>query len=160
MPKQKEFDVATRIQALSWHNEGRSRAEIIAKTGYSQSGLSKLILKAKQRGYCPREEALVRLEYVESGARTGRPPALSQAKKDEIVKILTTERISHKFSTRELTENLNKTKSEGEKPLARRTVLRAIRSEGLPMFRSKARRPNTLTRTINKPTKIIETNTN
>ncbi|KAI8630731.1 hypothetical protein F5Y19DRAFT_426238 [Xylariaceae sp. FL1651] len=119
MSNKKEFNIATRIQALSWHNKGRSQAEIMAKTGYSATGFSDLIAKAKRRGYCPGKEALVLHEYVELGKRTGRPPVLSQAKKDEIVKVFTTDQVSRKFSTQALTDQLNETKPEEEKPFAR-----------------------------------------
>lgn len=66
-----EFDVAVRAQALTLHAEGNSRAMITAKTGYTSSGFSKLLQKAKSRGYVPGNRIL--LEYVSEAPGRGRP---------------------------------------------------------------------------------------
>ncbi|KAI0489646.1 hypothetical protein F4859DRAFT_509232 [Xylaria cf. heliscus] len=124
----KEFDLGTRIRALTLHSEGYSRAAIVEKTGYSASGLSTLISKAKKRGYKPREGPILR-EFVDTEPGKGRPPLLTEERKKRIVAILTSDKASRKLTTQQLADRIN-SQSLGDPPLCRRTVLNALNAEG------------------------------
>ncbi|KAK7750389.1 hypothetical protein SLS62_007688 [Diatrype stigma] len=52
-----EFDPGVRVQALTLHAEGASRAKITEKTGYSTSAFTVLLRKAKTRGRKRRKKA-------------------------------------------------------------------------------------------------------
>ncbi|KAI2617870.1 hypothetical protein GGR54DRAFT_201475 [Hypoxylon sp. NC1633] len=64
-------DVGLRCQALAMHAEGSSRQRIRDITGYSPSGFTRLLQKAKNKGYVVGGPILQR--YVEDGKRSGRP---------------------------------------------------------------------------------------
>lgn len=66
-----EFDIALRAQALTLHALGVSRAEIKEKTGYSISGFTKLLRRAKRLGYTVGGPVLSK--YVAGQVRPGRP---------------------------------------------------------------------------------------
>lgn len=70
-----EFDPGVRVQALTLHAEGASRAKISEKTGYSTSAFTVLLRKAKSRGYVVGGPVL--LEYVIDSPGRGRPKVRS-----------------------------------------------------------------------------------
>ncbi|KAI0424410.1 hypothetical protein F5Y09DRAFT_324472 [Xylaria sp. FL1042] len=119
-----EFDLGIRIQALTLHSEGYSRASIIEKTGYSPGGLSTLITKAKKRGYQPGQGPILR-EYVDSEPRKGRPPKLTPATKEKIITTLTSDKACRAFTAQELAEKVNE-KNPDDASISRSTVLRAL----------------------------------
>ncbi|KAI8953589.1 hypothetical protein F4801DRAFT_122107 [Xylaria longipes] len=123
----KEFDLGTRLQALTLHSEGYSRAAIAEKTGYTSGGLCNLLAKAKRRGY-KRGEGPILLEYVAAEAGRGRPPILTDERKQKITAMLTSEEACRKFSAQQLADKLNE--QNIDQPVSRRTVLRALKAEG------------------------------
>ncbi|KAI0186192.1 hypothetical protein EV127DRAFT_346780, partial [Xylaria flabelliformis] len=119
----KEFDLGKRLQALTLHSEGYSRNQIIEKTGYSPSGLSYLLTTAKKRGYKPGEGLILR-EYVDNEVGRGRKPILTDEHKQNIVKVLTTDKASRKFSAQELADKFNEEHTENQ--ISRSTVSRLL----------------------------------
>ncbi|KAI0505694.1 hypothetical protein F5B22DRAFT_661162 [Xylaria bambusicola] len=132
-----EFDLGTRIQALVLHSEGYSRAAIVQKTGYSAGGLSSLIQKAKKRGYQPGEGPVLR-EYVESEPRKGRPPKLTQDRKDKIIATLTSDKACRQFSSQKLADKFNSENPDAPS-ISRTTVLRALTAEGSQYLHTSSR---------------------
>ncbi|KAK5634842.1 hypothetical protein RRF57_010555 [Xylaria bambusicola] len=131
-----EFDLSIRIQALTLHSEGYSRAAIVQKTGYSPGGLSSLIHKAKKRGYQPGQGPILR-EYADTEPRKGRPPKLTQDQKDKIVATLTSDKACREFSSQKLADKLNR-ENPDDPAISRRTVLRALTAEGLHLGRQRS----------------------
>ncbi|KAI0118360.1 hypothetical protein GGR51DRAFT_214223 [Nemania sp. FL0031] len=126
MPK--EYDLGTRIQALTLHSEGYPRKTIIEKTGYTSGGLSYLITTAKRRGYKPGDGAILR-EYVDNEAGRGRKPILRDAHRRIIVEILTTDEASLKLSTQQLADKFNETNEE-DLHISRKIVASLLDEEG------------------------------
>lgn len=124
----KEFDLGTRIQALTLHSEGYSRGDIIEKTGYTSSGLYSLLHKAKKRGYKPGEGPILR-EYAETEAGKGRPTIITEERRIRIIAILTSETAPRKISTQEMANRFNQQKTD-EQAVSRRTVLKVLTAEG------------------------------
>ncbi|KAI0971855.1 hypothetical protein F4678DRAFT_461223 [Xylaria arbuscula] len=122
-----EIDLGIRLQALTLHSEGFSRAKIIEKTGYSAGGFSALLAKAKKRGYQPGKPILS--EYVDSGPRSGRPTKLTQAQRNKIVATLTSDKACRKLNTQKLADKIN-AENPNDVPVSRRTVLRCLTAEG------------------------------
>ncbi|KAI1758365.1 hypothetical protein F4782DRAFT_477741 [Xylaria castorea] len=123
----KEFDLGTRIQALTLHSEGYSRSAITEKTGYTLSGLCYLINKAKKRGYKP--GGLILREYADTAAGKGRPPIINDERKQKIAAILTSEQACRKFTTQQLADRFNE-QNQDDRKISRRTVLRMLTTEG------------------------------
>ncbi|KAI1304336.1 hypothetical protein F5Y03DRAFT_175921 [Xylaria venustula] len=122
-----ETDLGIRLQALTLHSEGFSRAKIIEKTGYSAGGFSALLAKAKKRGYEPGKPIL--REYADSEPRSGRPPKLTPAHKDKIIATLTSDTACRKLNTQKLADIIN-AENPNDIPISRRTVLRCLTAEG------------------------------
>ncbi|KAI1130642.1 hypothetical protein F5Y10DRAFT_262983 [Nemania abortiva] len=133
-----EFDLGVRIQALTLHSEGMSRAQIAQKTGYKPGGISNLVTRAKSRGYRPGGPIL--LEYVQTAAGRGRKPILTEAKKDEIIELLTASKGSDKFTTQALADEFN-AKTAEEKPVSRSTVLRCLKEKGVNYPKKRTTKP-------------------
>ncbi|KAI0487026.1 hypothetical protein F4859DRAFT_467957 [Xylaria cf. heliscus] len=124
----KEFDLGKRLQALTLHSEGYSRAAIAEKTGYTLGGLCYLLNKAKKRGY-KRSEGHILHEYVDTAPGKGRPRIMNDERKQKITAILTSEKAGRKFSTQELANRFNQ-QNQDDKSISRRTVLRLLEAEG------------------------------
>ncbi|KAI0445229.1 hypothetical protein F4803DRAFT_195107 [Xylaria telfairii] len=124
----KELDLGARIQALTLHSEGYSRAAISEKTGYTHSGFCALLAKAKKRGYKPGEGPIL-LEYVTQEAGKGRPSILTDERKQRLVAILTSDETCRKFTAQQLADKFNEQNEDGQ-TVSRRTVLRALEAEG------------------------------
>lgn len=124
----KDFDLGTRIQALTLHSEGYSRAAITEKTGYTASGFCTLLAKAKKRGYKPGEGPIL-LEYVAQEAGKGRPTILTDERKQRLTTILTSNEACRKFTAQQLADKFNEQNQDGQ-TISRRTVLRALEAEG------------------------------
>ncbi|KAI1747943.1 hypothetical protein F4782DRAFT_518996 [Xylaria castorea] len=124
----KEFDLGTRLQALTLHSEGYSRAAIAEKTGYTPGGFCNLLTKAKKRGYKPGEGPIL-LEYVAAEPGRGRPTILTEERKQKITAILTSEKACRKFSAQKLADKFNEQNQDGQ-TVSRKTVLRALKAEG------------------------------
>jgi hypothetical protein len=86
MTRNAEFDIAQRTQALSLHAEGSTRATIQEKTGYSPSGFTRLLQKAKQRGYVV--GGVIINAHVEDKPRTGRPATRKAMKNADYVEVV------------------------------------------------------------------------
>lgn len=123
----KEYDIALRAQALSLHATGASRAVIQEKTGFSSGGFGKLLTKAKSLGYVVGGPIVS--EYVADQPKAGRREALTPAKKDLIIKIVTENNSSRPIATQKIADIVNEHKGEGEKDVSRRTVLRFLQRE-------------------------------
>ncbi|KAI0402189.1 hypothetical protein F4802DRAFT_378146 [Xylaria palmicola] len=128
-----EFDLGVRLQALTLHSIGYTRAKIIEETGYSAGGLCGLLAKARKRGYKPGGGPILR-EYVETEPRKGRPPKLTPDRTSKIVAVLTSDKACRKFSSQKLADKINK-ENPNDPPLSRRTVLRALTAKGLKPIR-------------------------
>ncbi|KAI1426377.1 hypothetical protein F5Y12DRAFT_294879 [Xylaria sp. FL1777] len=118
-----EFNLVTRTQALTLHSEGYSRAVIIQKTGYSASGLSHLISKAKKHGYKPGKGPILH-EYVETKPRKGRP-SLSASQKAKVITLLESDIAFRKSSTQKIANRINE-QNPLDPPISRRSVLRIL----------------------------------
>jgi hypothetical protein len=114
-----EITITQRSQALSLHASGTARGRIEELTGYSSSGFSRLLRKAKSRGYVIGGPILP--YYIEDEPRTGRPLILTEKKKAEIVKVLIKNNITRAYNTKKLGEETN---------ISSTSVWKAIKSEG------------------------------
>ena len=74
----KRHDIATRIQALALFEAGIPIPRITEFTGIPKRTIYDLQAKAKARGYNPKVSKLLKIEYVEDGARSGRPRNISR----------------------------------------------------------------------------------
>lgn len=130
----KEFDLGTRIQALTLHSEGYPRRLIFERTGYSATGFQGLLNKAKKRGYKPGQGPIMR-EYADTEPGRGRPSIITDERKAQIFAILASDTAARKFSTQELAEKFNELKTD-EQTLSRKTVSKILRSEGYNKVKS------------------------
>ncbi|KAF3918504.1 hypothetical protein ABW21_db0205769 [Orbilia brochopaga] len=62
-----------RIQMLTLVAAGGKAYEVVAKFGYSRSGYARLLRKAKNRGYNPKDVTSLKMEHVVDNYRSGRP---------------------------------------------------------------------------------------
>lgn len=125
----KEFDLGTRLQALTLHSEGIPRRQILEKTGYSDSGFQNLLNKAKKNGYKPGQGPILR-QYAETAPRKGRPSIMTAERKAKLLEILASDPAARKLSTQQLSEKFNELRADDGQTLSRRSVLRMLRSEG------------------------------
>ncbi|GAP92953.1 hypothetical protein SAMD00023353_0403580 [Rosellinia necatrix] len=124
----REFDMGTRIQALTLHSEGYSRRAIAERTGYTTNGLSYLVAKAKRRGYKPGQGPILR-EYAETEPGKGRPTILTEERKSKIIAILTADAASRKFSAREIADKFHEQNGH-DRTISRTSVRKALAAEG------------------------------
>ncbi|KAI0550625.1 hypothetical protein F4679DRAFT_542039, partial [Xylaria curta] len=124
----KEFDFGVRIQALTLHSEGYTRAKIVEKTGYTPGGLCALISKARKRGYEPGKGPIL-FEYVAPEPGRGRPTKLTDERKQKIIEILTSDKASRKFTTQQIADKVNE-QCQDDETISRKTVSRALQAEG------------------------------
>ena len=80
-----KHDIGARIQALSLLEVGTPISLITEITGISQRSVYHLKVKAKQRGYDPKVSRVIKVEYVEDGARSGRPKKISEVQREEVI---------------------------------------------------------------------------
>ncbi|KAI1429810.1 hypothetical protein F5Y12DRAFT_338187 [Xylaria sp. FL1777] len=133
----KEFDLGTRLQALTLHSEGYPRKAIIEKTGYTSGGLSYLITTARKRGYKPGDGLILR-QYVDNEAGRGRKSVLTDKQKQKIVEIFTADKASRKFSTQELADKFNE-ENGANQTISRKIVARVLKAEGLEKVGSRSK---------------------
>ncbi|KAI1180818.1 hypothetical protein F4777DRAFT_173960 [Nemania sp. FL0916] len=124
----KEFDLGLRLQALTLHSEGYTRAAIIERTGYTPSGLSHLITTAKSRGYEPGGHPIYR-KYVDNGSGRGRKRAVTDERKLKVLEVLTADEASLRLSIQQLADRYN-FQNSGDRQLSRKVIGRMLEAEG------------------------------
>ncbi|KAL8937429.1 MAG: hypothetical protein Q9211_003696 [Gyalolechia sp. 1 TL-2023] len=75
-----------RVQALAYLQAGWQQKDVANAVGLSQSAISKLAAKAKERGWNPKDKPIIELEWVVDKPRTGRPHALTPEKEAQVIK--------------------------------------------------------------------------
>ncbi|GAW25372.1 hypothetical protein SAMD00023353_0501750 [Rosellinia necatrix] len=124
----KEFDIGTRIQALTLHSEGYSRSQIVEKTGYTTNGFSYLLTKAKKRGYKPGEGPILR-EYVDTASGKGRPTVLTTDRTNKIIQIVTANSTARKFSAQDIVDKFHEANGS-DRSISKSSVLKALSVKG------------------------------
>ena len=88
MAPTRPHDDGTRVQALALLSVKTPMAEIIEKTGYTESTIYKIRKKAKSRGYDPSKDEKILLAYVTDAPKTGRPKKCTPEVEEAIIKAI------------------------------------------------------------------------
>src|SRR4051812_21821899 len=81
----KSHTVAQRIQALALLEEGVTVKRIEEVTELSRATIFRLRQNARARGYDPEVSRVLKAEYVEDAARSGRPREISKEQGEELL---------------------------------------------------------------------------
>lgn len=72
------YPLATRVQVLTFHTVGFTPKQIFEMIKVPQRQTLRIVQKATERGYRPREDLRILEHYVEDGVKSGRPRASSR----------------------------------------------------------------------------------
>lgn len=84
-PQTVNHTVAARLQALTLAEHGVPKAIAGAKSGMSEQSVTRLMKKARLRGYNPEVSTIMKEEYVTDGARPGRRLKVTPEKESAIL---------------------------------------------------------------------------
>lgn len=84
-PQTINHTVAARLQALTLAEHGVSKAIAGAKSGMSEQSVSRLMKKARSRGYNPEVSTVMKEEYVTDKPRPGRRLKVTPEKESAIL---------------------------------------------------------------------------
>lgn len=79
------YDIVQRTQALTLLQAGRTTKEASVLSGIPVRSISRIQQKAYERGYDPRISTILRLKYIEDGARSGRPKTASSEEIEQAI---------------------------------------------------------------------------
>src|SRR5450432_2313978 len=83
MPPKNRYDIAQRAQAVTLLVIGSPYDYITAQTGISKRQVQYYLATAKSRGYNPEVSIILKDEYLQDGARPGRPRKISPEQEQE-----------------------------------------------------------------------------
>lgn len=98
----KEFDIATRAQALALLEEGVSLPRIIEVSKMSRTSIFRIRQLAYTRGYDPAISRQIKDEYVATATRSGRPCTITAEQKEEVLKLVQEDRAGREKTTAQL----------------------------------------------------------
>lgn len=99
MAPTRPHDDGTRVQALALLSVKTPMAEIIKKTGYTESTIYKIRKKAKSRGYDPSKDEKILLAYVTDAPKTGRPKKCTLEVEEAVIKAISKNSTTRQLST-------------------------------------------------------------
>jgi transposase len=123
----RHIDISTKAQALSLKLYGATNAEIFEATGIPQSTVSRILSKAKIRGFNPEESKLIKDEYLVDAERSGRPKKVDKSMKAVISRVKT-DRYGREKTCQMIANELGN--------LSAMTVWRILRSAGMRKTKS------------------------
>ena len=100
------YDNGTRIQALTMLQMKVTVSEIIERTGYNKSTISRIQKKAKERGYDLSRDTKIYLHYVEDAPRVRKPKKCTLEVEEMVVATISKNSATRELSTQAIANTL------------------------------------------------------
>ena len=105
-----EIDNGIRVKILILYAQGKSQPNIIQQTGVSATSITRIINKAKSRGWDPTSldpaKSQPKIKYVTNNLRSGRPPVISKERGDQAILVLVRNSTTRQYSVDELAQKI------------------------------------------------------
>ena len=129
--RQARHDLGTRLQALTLFEGNVPIPRITEITGISKAQIYSIKKTALQRGYNPRESLKLLLSYVEDAPRSGRPPKVTEAIKQQVREVVTQNSTTRQMSTQAIANAI----SSASFSLSARTIYNILKSLGFSFYK-------------------------